>query len=526
MNVWLRVWWEVSERLLCSFKKVGSLLRAGSLVRNTPAGLCHSTRRARSVCYLEALEPRAMMATFTVSNVNDTGAGSFRDALTQANSLVGQDTIVFSIPGTGVKTISLQSALPAITDSVIIDGTTQGASASPLIEIDGTGAGAAASGVRLTGGSSTLRGLAINNFKLNAVLLASNGNTLEGNFIGLNPNGSTASPNLLDGIQVTGSNNLVGGSTASAANVISGNGRNGVSINGTAATGNKVEGNTIGLDRFKATKVPNVNAGVRVGSGANSNIVGGTLAGQRNFISGNTAFGVLIEGAGSDSNIVKNNFIGNGGSASFNLGNGAGVAIRGGAKLNVIGGGEINGRNTISSNLTSGVQLRGVGTSDNQIVANRIGVSDSGLIKLANGEDGVLIDTGATNNMIGGLTATSGNVISGNVKGGVTISGNGTNSNQVLFNVIGLNALGVGAIANSQSGVTVRSGANNNQIGNATAGNTISGNQVAGVLLQGVSDNRVSGNAIGLNWRERPVWRTFGTASLSNRDRQPTRSVD
>ncbi len=68
--------------------------------------------------------------------------------------------------------------------------------------------------MRLTGGSSTLRALAINNFKLNAVLLASNGNKLEGNFIGLNPNGSTASPNLLDGIQITGSNNIVGGSSA------------------------------------------------------------------------------------------------------------------------------------------------------------------------------------------------------------------------------------------------------------------------------------------------------------------------
>ncbi len=105
---------------------------------------------------------------------------------------------------------------------------------------------------------------------------------------------------------------------------------------------------------------------------------------------------------------------------------------------------------------------------------DRIGVSDSGSVKLANGEDGVLIDTGATNNTIGGLTATAGNVISGNDKSGVTISGSGTNNNQVLFNVIGLNAQGIGAIANSQGGVTIRSGAANNQIGTATTGNTIS----------------------------------------------------
>ncbi len=60
---------------------------------------------------------------------------------------------------------------------------------------------------------STLRGLAINSFKLNGVLITSNGNKVEGCFIGLDADGVTAAPNLLDGVQVTGSSNVVGGGT-------------------------------------------------------------------------------------------------------------------------------------------------------------------------------------------------------------------------------------------------------------------------------------------------------------------------
>ena len=91
------------------------------------------------------------LATFTVTTTNDSGAGSLRTAITNANAAAGTDTINFSIVGAGVHTINLTSALPTITGAVTIDGYTQtGSSVNTLsvgdnavltIELNGTGAG-------------------------------------------------------------------------------------------------------------------------------------------------------------------------------------------------------------------------------------------------------------------------------------------------------------------------------------------------------------------------------------------------
>src|SRR5690349_15065238 len=88
-------------------------------------------------------------ATFIVSNTNDSGAGSFRQALTDANATPGPDTITFAIPGPGVHTIAAASFWPQITEQVTIDGYTQpGASAgtnafpaplNPVLQIELTG---------------------------------------------------------------------------------------------------------------------------------------------------------------------------------------------------------------------------------------------------------------------------------------------------------------------------------------------------------------------------------------------------
>src|SRR5438445_1734252 len=82
---------------------------------------------------IECLEERRLLATFFVVNTNDSGAGSLRQAILDANSNPnsgGPDFIDFNIPGAGVHTISPTSALPTITDPVTIDGYSQ-PSASP-----------------------------------------------------------------------------------------------------------------------------------------------------------------------------------------------------------------------------------------------------------------------------------------------------------------------------------------------------------------------------------------------------------
>src|SRR5258708_1101639 len=113
--------------------------------------------------------PTAVMTlapmTFTVTNTNDSGPGSLRQAILDANAHAGADMIVFTIPGAGVNTIAPASALPTITDPVTIDGTTQpGFAGSPIIELSGAIAGPA-NGLNITAGSSTVLGLVINRFK-------------------------------------------------------------------------------------------------------------------------------------------------------------------------------------------------------------------------------------------------------------------------------------------------------------------------------------------------------------------------
>ena len=78
-------------------------------------------RRVTPSLRLEALESRRLLASFTVTNVSDSGPGSLRQAILDSNNAVGAtNTIDFAIPGTGIRTIAPTSALPATTTSVVI----------------------------------------------------------------------------------------------------------------------------------------------------------------------------------------------------------------------------------------------------------------------------------------------------------------------------------------------------------------------------------------------------------------------
>src|ERR1044072_209445 len=134
-----------------------------------------------SVC---ATYQSALSASFTVTNVNDSGPGSLRQPILDATFNDGPDLINFSI-GTGVRTISPLSSLPSIVGRVTIDGTTQpGYAGTPIIEIEGSQAGTT-SGLIIFAGFSTIRGLVINRFAGDGISMADgNGNTIENNYIG------------------------------------------------------------------------------------------------------------------------------------------------------------------------------------------------------------------------------------------------------------------------------------------------------------------------------------------------------
>ncbi|MEK6261252.1 MAG: hypothetical protein AABP62_21840 [Planctomycetota bacterium] len=454
---------------------------------------------------VQLLEPRRLLSA--VTNTNDSGAGSFRQAILDSNTTGGVDTISFAIAGAGVHTISLLSQLPDLTDAVIIDGTTQGVSATPLIELDGTSAGAGANGLVITGGGSTVMGLAINRFTASGIRIqALGGNTIQGNFIGTNAAGTADLGNGLHGVyNVNTPGNLIGGTTAAARNVISGNDQHGVVIQGGISSSNIVQGNYIGTNAAGTAALGNTLGGILV-QHSQANTIGGTTASERNIVSGNGANGVYLLGSGTSSTLLRGNYIGTDVNGTADLGNSlSGVQIDNGAASNTIGGTTAGARNIISGNNRFGITIQGTAATGNTVAGNLIGTNAAGTGAIGNTFSGItLYDAGS--NTIGGTTASARNVISGNLQNGVYLSQAGAESNLVQGNFIGTDINGTADLGNTFNGVLFDAQASSNTIGGASAGtrNIISGNNQNGIRLVGPgglsggpASNLIQGNYIG-----------------------------
>ena len=246
---------------------------------------------------------------------------TLRAAIQEANNTPGADLIRFNIGGTAsVKTIAPASALPTITEAVTINGYSQpGASANTLgtgnnavlkVQLNGTNAGGA-NGLRIEASNSTIKGLVINRFAQHGVLISgtgATGNNVQGNFLGTTADGTVDLGNTRSGVSLSeADDNTVGGTTAGARNVISGNNENGIAIFGDSS-GNKVQGNRIGTKADGSGDLGNGNDGVSIIT-TNDNTVGGTESGAGNAISGNDRHGVSIFGGLSTGNDVKGNGI-------------------------------------------------------------------------------------------------------------------------------------------------------------------------------------------------------------------------
>jgi uncharacterized repeat protein (TIGR01451 family) len=439
----------------------------------------------------------AASRTIAITSTADAGPGSLRQAILDSNADSGdRDTISFSIPGGGAKTIILTSPLPTATEPVVIDATTQpGFGTAPIVELNGNGV--SGPGLRLSGGNSIVRGLAINRFNGFGIQIdTAGGNVVEGNYIGTDLAGSTARPNTSHGILVQSSNNRIGGLTAATRNVLSGNQGTGVVIQGTTATNNVVQGNYIGINAQGIAAVPNtlIQGGVFISS-ANGNTIGGNVAGAGNVVSGNTQHAVTI--VGGSNNVIQGNFIGTNPTGATRMANGGfGVDIVN--AQNTLVGGPGLARNVISGN-NGGMQIR-TNASGTQVQNNYIGVNAAGTAAIANNAAGILVQDAATSNTIG-----PGNVISGNSGSGINVT---SASNIIRGNLIGVGANGAVAIANN-TGVNVNAGGMT--IGGTTEAdrNVISGNLGFGVNLDDNATSAiVAGNYLGLN--------AAGTAAVGN----------
>jgi parallel beta-helix repeat protein len=473
-------------------------------------------------------------APFVVTTTSDSGPGSLRQAILDANVSGPGHTIVFHIPattGSGFNglwfTIAPLSPLPALTSGgTTIDGSTQSAftgdtnSAGPEIQLNGALAGPAI-GLLTVSSGNRVNSLVVNGFQTGApgtgigVQFRGSGNAITGSYLGVDPTGTTAVPNEQAGVSVgfDAGANQIGGTTPEARNVISGNGDYGVIVL-PGDDNTVVKGNYIGTNANGTTSIPNGfdgaggDAGIHLQSSATS-IVG-------NLISGNAASGIGIFNNFTSGTSIRANLIGTdaaGTAAIPNARNGIDI----GGTNTVIGGTTVADRNVISGNLHFGINLDG---STNTVVqGNYIGTNAAGTARLGNGSDGIRVQDGASGITIGGSHAGSGNVVSGNgtlfVPSPSSPSGSGVglvgvSGISVEGNLIGTDSGGTYAIPNADNGVALYENVTNTVIGGTTvaARNVVSGNGGGVYVSDGCSGDVIAGNYIGTN--------AAGTAALGN----------
>ncbi len=383
----------------------------------------------------------------TADGVCDDGTGSctLRAAIEQANGLAGTDTINFSIGATAPQTISPLMPLPEILEAVTIDGFSQPGSSPNTsttglntvvgIVLNGSGAGAGADGLVIRNGSTTVRGLAINNFSNDGIVFLENSdfNTVVGCFIGTDATGTVDAGNASDGIESrvliitrVPDNNIIGGTNPEDRNLISGNNANG--INFLFGGGNTIRGNIIGLNAAGTSALGNGGNGALADTG---NTVGGTAAGARNIISGNGNFGLSLD----DNNLVQGNYIGTDVSGTVDLGNSQDGIFMNVSSGNTIGGSAAGAGNLISGNNNDGIQISTSGA--NTVQGNLIGTQADGVTCLGNSGHGVHLFAGGANNAtIGGTAAGEGNTIACNSLDGVSIAPSAGASNMISGNSI------------------------------------------------------------------------------------------
>jgi titin len=325
-------------------------------------------------------------------------------------------------------------------------------------------------------------------------LYQSTNNTVQGNDIGVAGNGTTALPNGGNGVYLyLSESNLIGGAGAGEGNVISGNTGGGIFFD--EATNNVVQGNDIGVAADGVTARPNNGIGFYV-LVSQSNLIGGTVAGAGNVVSANLNDGIQLYGPGTSYNTVEGNLVGTTQTGSGRLGNSySALSLIAGASSNTIGGSTAAARNILSgSSNYDGVYISDA--SNNVVEGNYIGTDASGLVAVANAEDGLTLFGASQSNQI------TGNVISASGNYGVIISDPGTTANLVQGNNIGVGADGTTDLGNTWQGVEIQSGASGNTIGLALdgsgAGNVIAYNSYDGLILYDTNTigDSIRGNSI------------------------------
>jgi len=403
--------------------------------------------------------------TCTVTTTEDDGVGSLRECLShiKQGSTITFDAQVF--PASNPSTIFSLSQLPEVS----VDGITIDASNAGVI-LDGSQQDSGM-GLQIYGSNSKIMGLQIINFMDQGIKLMGDNNQFGGNRLnGSAPTGegNLVSGNWNNGIYMGGKNNLVlgnligtdvsgtksfannvglfvsefcedcliGSSIAGEGNVISGNSYSNITTWGESVT---IQGNILGLDiDGKSAVRTDTASNILIESGATNTLVGGTEPGEGNIISG-ADMGVGFSDWPSYQNSVIGNYIGTDiiGTKAIPNHNGISIFV---VSYSRIGGTEEGEANLISGNQT-GISLNGWGASDNIILSNSLGYDSSGNVNLPNGT-GISIDTGQKHTIIGGYTPAEGNLINSN-EFAFRVSGQGISHTYIAGNTILKNGISI-----------------------------------------------------------------------------------
>jgi hypothetical protein len=461
-----------------------------------PRGVWHDRVATFCVAMATMVCWHCQAAQFVVANTANSGGGSLRQAILDANlspNTGGPDDILFAIPGGGTHTIQPATPLPQVTEGVSIDGASQpGYSGTPLIEISGALLGSGTSGLDLRTTGCRVRALAVNGFQLSGIHIPTGGqHTIEGNCIGTEPGGGVAFRNAFGIYCQDTVSNLIGGTAPASRNIISGNG---IGVNLQVRTsGTLVLGNYIGTDATGTSAVPNTTTAVYCSG--DHNRIGGSAPGMGNLISGNLATAIDLIGTGT---VIQGNVIGLDATGEVALANnGYGILVRTFGDGTRIGGPAPGEGNVIACSAQGQgvhVNLNAVGEPI-AIEGNRIGTNAAGTAARPNAYGGVTVMVGPAR--IGGPEPGQANVISGNDGYGIGLLAFNTTGSVAMGNLIGIGADGNTPLPNNGPGVSVTG--DDHAVGGAQPGqgNRIAHNLGAGVSIGQFADrDRILGNSI------------------------------
>ena len=222
------------------------------------------------------------------------------------------------------------------------------------------------------GAGNAISGNDLNGVSITQITGTSTGNMVQGNTIGTNAAGNAAVGNSYHGVRIGGaSGNTIGGTAADAGNLISGNSESGVKLEDNANS-NAVQDNFIGTDINGTTDLGNLKEGVFI-EDSSSNMIGGTTAAAGNLISGNDRDGIFIQksaGGTANGNLVQGNEIGTNDGGTSALPNGRSGVILQNTSNTSVGGAVAGAGNVIAHNVNRGVQVVGNAATGNTIRRN------------------------------------------------------------------------------------------------------------------------------------------------------------